>query len=117
MQTSHVVSKIIKKEFSKMKRLALVIVALIFAIIAITAVSANEISVTVNGERVNFASQQPVIVDGRTLVPVRGVFEMMGFDVDWNQEASQATLTKADDVIIDHNRQCYIYRQWCKPHT
>lgn len=33
------------------------------------------ISVLVNGQRINFTDQQPVLKDGSTLVPVRGVFE------------------------------------------
>ena len=41
------------------------------------------ISVTIDGERVHFPGQQPVIIDGRTLVPVRGVFEQLGFEVNW----------------------------------
>jgi hypothetical protein len=56
--------------------------------------------VTVNGQRVNFAGQPPAIVDGRTLVPVRGVFEELGFTVSWNQQARQATLTRASDTIV-----------------
>jgi len=58
------------------------------------------ISVTVDGRRVNFESQPPVNVDGRVLVPVRGVFEALGFDVSWNPDTRQATLARASDVII-----------------
>ena len=45
--------------------------------------AAGVITVTVDGRRVNFTDQQPVIIDGRTLVPVRGVFEELGFNVQW----------------------------------
>ena len=45
-------------------------------------------------------NQAPTIVDGRTLVPVRGVFEMLGFDVDWDAAAQQVTLSRATDVVI-----------------
>ena len=58
------------------------------------------IGVTVDGERVVFEDQQPVIVDGRTLVPVRGVFEFVGFEVDWDPDARQATLTSDDYEVI-----------------
>jgi len=57
-------------------------------------------TVLVNGTAVNFTDQPPVIVDGRTLVPVRGVFEALGFDVSWNQGARQATLSRANDTIV-----------------
>jgi hypothetical protein len=56
------------------------------------------IRVTVDGERVIFTDQVPVIVDGRTLVPVRGVFEHLGFDVDW--QTPTATLSGGAYVIV-----------------
>lgn len=43
----------------------------------------DDITVIVDGEIVVFPDQQPVIIDGRTLVPARGVFEMLGFEVEW----------------------------------
>lgn len=40
------------------------------------------------------------IIDGRTLVPVRGVFEALGFSVSWDEQARQVTLSRANDTII-----------------
>lgn len=60
---------------------------------------ANEVSVMVNGQRVNFEGQGPVIVDDRTLVPVRGVFEMLGFEVGWDEVTRRVTLS-GDDVVV-----------------
>jgi branched-chain amino acid transport system substrate-binding protein len=59
-----------------------------------------EISVQVDGQAVEFEDQGPAIIDSRTLVPVRGVFELMGFDVDWNPEARQAILTNEYYEVI-----------------
>jgi len=39
-------------------------------------------------------------VDGRTLVPVRGVFEELGFEVDWYQPTQTATLTSSNYTVI-----------------
>ena len=58
------------------------------------------ISVTINGERVVFTDQNPVIVDSRTLVPVRGVFEKLGFDVDWAPGTRQAILTSDQYTVV-----------------
>jgi len=91
-----------KKEMYYMKKnfFALgILLLLIFALVPTTVIHANEISVTVNGERVNFTGQQPVIVDGRTLVPVRGVFEMMGFEVDWEPDRQRAILISDEHVV------------------
>ena len=61
---------------------------------------AYEISVTIDGEPVDFVGQGPTIVDGRALVPVRGVFEGLGFEVEWNQETLTVALTDDNFEII-----------------
>ncbi len=45
------------------------------------------ISVTVNGSPVAFEGMGPIQVDGRVLVPVRGVLESLGADVGWNEQS------------------------------
>lgn len=45
------------------------------------------------GDQVAFPDQQPVIVDGRTLVPIRGVFEAMGAQVKWEADARRVTVS------------------------
>lgn len=51
------------------------------------------IGVTVNGEAVEFADQQPIILNDRTLLPVRGVMEAMGKTVSWDSENNRAIVT------------------------
>jgi|GEM_PF-2725660 len=51
------------------------------------------IRVTVDGRQVHFPDQQPVNIDGRILVPVRGVFEEMGFEAMWNPERAMNNST------------------------
>ena len=41
----------------------------------------------------------PVIVNGRTLLPVRAVVEQMGGTVDWNGETQEVTLIYGEDEI------------------
>ena len=43
----------------------------------------EDVSVNFNGKFFDF-DQPPVIIDGRTLVPVRAIFEALGMDVTWN---------------------------------
>jgi hypothetical protein len=59
----------------------------------------NEITVTIDGVPVNFFDQAPVIADGRTLVPVRGLFDNLGFYVRWNEDTRTVTLRRI--VVID----------------
>ncbi|MCL2376708.1 MAG: leucine-rich repeat domain-containing protein [Defluviitaleaceae bacterium] len=79
--------------------LALMLAVGAFATISLQAQVQQDISVTIDGVAVDFEGQPPIIVDGRTLVPVRGVFEALGFDVDWDQDAQMVTLTRDDFVI------------------
>jgi len=74
----------------KIMTIALAMLAL--AIFAPTALQANEINVTIDSVAVDFEGQPPTIVDGRTLVPVRDVFEAMGLYVSWNQTEQTATI-------------------------
>ena len=60
--------------------------------------SAQDISVTLNGEYIEF-DQPPVIVDDRTLVPLRAIFEAMGASVDWD-DSIKAVIAVKDDVTI-----------------
>jgi uncharacterized protein YkwD len=39
-----------------------------------------------------FRDQPPTIIDGRTLVPVRGVFEAMGYTVNWDEMFREITI-------------------------
>lgn len=58
----------------------------------------SEIKVYVKGKRVSF-DQPPIIVEGRTLVPVRAVFEALGASVDWG-EATRTVIAKKGDTVI-----------------
>ncbi|MCL1842522.1 MAG: stalk domain-containing protein [Defluviitaleaceae bacterium] len=84
------------------KRIFSVAIALmlIISLIPASAVHANNIRVTINGQAVNFPDQAPVIVDGRTLVPVRGVFEALEFDVKWDDVARSAILIRHDFQLV-----------------
>ncbi|MCL2854060.1 MAG: stalk domain-containing protein [Defluviitaleaceae bacterium] len=82
------------------KLLAGGVFALIAVFVAALPVYASQINVAIDGERVNFADQQPANVDGRTLVPVSGVFERLGFEVNWNPDLRQVTLTRTGDTVI-----------------
>jgi len=59
----------------------------------------SAIKVFVNGKRVMF-DVAPVAENGRTLVPMRGVFEALGADVTWNQKTATATAVKNGYVMV-----------------
>jgi hypothetical protein len=55
------------------------------------AMADNPVDVRVNGSEVNFLNALPQMIDGRVLVPLRGVFEQMGATVGW-EPASQTVI-------------------------
>lgn len=63
------------------------------------------VTVMVDGEYVKF-DVQPTIIEGRTLVPVRAIFEALGAEVEWNGDTRTAVSSKGDtkvSVQIDNN--------------
>ena len=65
---------------------------------------ADNITVKINGEEVIFDDQTPEIVDGRTLVPLRGVFDSMGFDVSWDESSRSAKISNSlNDITMTEN--------------
>jgi len=62
--------------------------------------AAQPIRVTVDGRNVVFADQQPANINGRVLVPVRGVFEELGFDVDWLPAGSGLGVITLDTAVL-----------------
>lgn len=56
----------------------------------------------INGVRTEIDSgrgTKPVVVDGRTLVPIRAIAEAFDGVTDWDDRAQTVTLTMADDII------------------
>lgn len=58
-----------------------------------------EITVTLNGEPIGF-DQPPMIQNGRTLVPMRAIFEAMGCDVYWDASAQEVDVWQGDDNVM-----------------
>ena len=50
--------------------------------------------IRIDGEFIHISDQQPVIINGRTLVPLRAVMEPLGFIVEWDDNTRIARLTK-----------------------
>ena len=85
----------------KLKKLftAMAVTCCAFALTGVIANAENDVvSVTVDNVAVEF-DQNPVIIEGHTLVPVRAVFEQAGATVTWDQPTQTATITK-DEYIV-----------------
>ena len=63
-----------------------------------TKYASNPITVMVDGKFVEF-DVPPTIIDGRTLVPVRGIFEALGATVEWDQTTKTASSKLDKDTV------------------
>ncbi len=80
-----------------MNRLTITLVAASLALAP--AAMAQNIGVQVNGQPVTFSGMGPQQVNGRVMVPLRGVLEQMGADVHWNEATQTVTATRGSQQI------------------
>ena len=76
-------------------------VCMILSVCAVPVLAEDTIKVTVDGKLVDCAAygQEPVAIDGTTLVPLRSVFEELGATVAWDGE-TQSVVSFRDDLSI-----------------
>ena len=55
-------------------------------------------TVSYNGKKIEF-DQIPVIKNGRTLVPLRAIFEKIGANIEWDEKTKTITATKGNTKI------------------
>ena len=60
----------------------------------------SQIGIAVNGQLIEMGDRVPVIIEGRTFVPIRGVFEYMDFDVYWMPEFNGVMLRSSQQGVI-----------------
>jgi len=70
--------------------------------------SGNMIEVVVNGKKLIF-DNQPQIVDGRTLIPIRAVSEALGANVEWDIMTQCVTISRGNDnIVMAVNKNTYL---------
>lgn len=77
-----------------------IMIILALAFVSTVTVYASQVSVSINGQPVTFPDQGAAIVNGRTLVPVAGVFQALGFSSEWSAATQQVVLRRAGDLIV-----------------
>ncbi|MGI5950058.1 copper amine oxidase N-terminal domain-containing protein [Peptoniphilus sp.] len=81
-----------KKQFKKV--LLLILVVLMF--IPLSVFAESNIKLWINGNFVN-SDVDPVILDNRTLVPVRVITENLGYKVEWNAKTQEVNIIYDED--------------------
>lgn len=95
-----------------MKKIISIIITLCVAF-SCTSVFAREVTVNLNGQKMEF-DVNPFIEDGRTLVPMRAIFEAIGASVTWDGETRLAIAIYQIDGVTNHialqidNKSAYV---------
>ena len=77
------------------RKLAIVAIGIITAFNTVSFVNAQSVNVTINNNKISFTNQEPIIVNGRVLVPLRGIFDRLGYQILWDNNKKEVSLYKA----------------------
>ncbi len=79
----------------------LLLLCMLLSLSVINTAADNTITIIVDTKAVDCSlyGQEPVIVEGRTLVPLRAVFEALGATVAWDDQTKTITSTKGAMVV------------------
>lgn len=88
------------EENTMKKKLSIVLLSLVMAFntCGIVGYADDGITVTLNGDKIEF-DVQPQLINDRTMVPLRKIFEAMGAYVDWYGDTQTVVATKDDKVV------------------
>lgn len=75
--------------------------AMLVSLMSLSAIAsaADDISVIINGSKTDF-DVPPQIIEDRTLVPMRKIFETLGAKVNWIGESNTIIAAKDENVIV-----------------
>ena len=62
--------------------------------------SAGAVSITVDGNPITDLDMPPVILNDRTLIPARAVFEAIGAEVTWNPDTKEVYITDSNNIVV-----------------
>lgn len=81
-----------------MKKTIVGVLATVF-LLTVPAFAHPPIQVYVDGKALSF-DQPPVIIEDRTLVPMRGIFQALGSEVVWSEPTQTITSTRGSDTVV-----------------
>lgn len=79
-------------------RIKKAIAGLVIGTVLVTT-SASAIEVRINNNPIIF-DVAPMMINDRTMVPMRAIFESLGADVQWNEATRSITATRAGDMVV-----------------
>ena len=93
------------------------VVSIFITLFVFSSVFAVEADVQINGQIVDFTDSNgnkvnAQIINSRTMVPLRKIFEVLGCDIDWNNETRTVTANKLNkEIVLQINNKTAIIRE------
>lgn len=81
------------------KTVSLVLALATIGLAVLTSAYAKDIEVYLDKTKLNF-DVPPQIISGRTMVPMRGIFEALGYEVEWTQETQTIMASKGKQFVV-----------------
>ena len=82
-----------------MKKIIPLLTAIIIMLSSVGVLAAETVTVTLNGNPIEFDVPAQIIND-RTMVPMRKIFESLGASVDWVEQQQGIIATKGSKIIV-----------------
>lgn len=88
-----------------MKKFCMICFIIIAVLMCSASFATNPITVKLNENYIDFTDEvgnvvEPTIINNRTMVPMRKIFEVLGCTIDWNGETRTVTAVKDDTIIV-----------------
>lgn len=88
------------KKFIKKIVSGICVIAMLMTMAVLPAQADDNIKVLLNGQEIAF-DVPPQIINGRTMVPMRAIFEALGYEVEWNGEKqSISAINQQTDIYV-----------------
>ncbi len=81
-----------------MKRFLIMLLVLCNIFTCMTCFAQDDIKVVIYGEQIEF-DVSPMLINDRTMVPMRKIFETLGANVKWFEESETIIATKGSKII------------------
>ena len=74
-------------------------IMMFFIVLSMTSFASDSIKVKLDGKTISF-DVEPQIVEGRTMVPLRAIFEAMGAEIVWDEDTQTVAAVKDETVVV-----------------
>ena len=74
-------------------------IMMFFVVLSMTSFASDSIKVKLDGKTISF-DVEPQIVEGRTMVPLRAIFEAMGAEIEWDEDTQTVAAVKDETVVV-----------------